>query len=137
MSAKTTNFAALLVLANYLLALTWAGLFHEHSGPNCPGQHTHSESPISHHSIDCRHECDSAQNTCDHPHDGVEEKPLPSIDGESCPVCQFLGQKPIAPSGAVEETSSPLDEDPAPVRPVRPVAPAASTRHIRGPPAVA
>jgi len=139
---KKSHIATLLVLANYLLALTAGGSFHDHrghhrseetgrcasrpcddvsvcgqtgSGVDVP-RHAHQDSP-------CRHG-NSDPNSFD------------SCGGE-CPVCRFLAQKPITALEFDQTCFTPLDQDLAPATPARCAGDVPSSYRVRAPPAVA
>ena len=115
----------LLAVADYLLAVTVGGWFHDHGHQGCLPQH---DAAATH--GDCagaagrQHAEDEGEtSTCEARH--------------PCQICRFLAQKPI-PSitiGTVE--SAPLAEELAAARPVRHPASVPSSRQIRAPPRVA
>lgn len=107
-----------LSVANYLLAVTVGGLFHDHGQFSCPPDHACSDSHYG------PHASDGETRTAWDKHD-------------VCSICRFLAQKPI-PAHSIETIeSAPLVEAVTTARPIRRPAVIFSTDQIRAPPCVA
>ena len=107
-----------LSVANYLLAVTVGGWFHDH------GQ---SDGPT-------RHECSASH---DGRHASDDESSSASVEHDVCSICRFLAQKPIPTQSIETIDSAPLEEEVATARPIRRASLILSADQIRAPPRVA
>ncbi len=142
MAGGKRRFALVLVLVNYVLALTVGERFHVYRPARCEDQGAGFVCGAPHLSAGCDAGCnhDRATDRLARGDRGGEKhgsSPVRSDHGEKCPVCQFLAQKP-APEQPIEAMTcmGPLPEQVA-AKPVRRVERALRTPLIRGPPAVA
>ena len=142
MSVQRGRIPVVLVLANYVLALTVGELFHVHAPPpsartsgtgcadrprdsaGCPADPSGGQ-PL------CRSLCHVLQI-------GEREGSLPRFyHPGKCPVCQFLAQKP-APDQPIESVvCAGATCDLVVIEPVRRAVPVPRTHSIRGPPSLA
>jgi hypothetical protein len=113
---------AVVLAANYLLAITTTALFHNHSGHNGGGCGEHSPSHAIAHDDDRSHTPAPVQ--------------CPSDDAK-CPACQFLAQHstPIGDSASIVRYA--LVQEISPVAPARSVDGAFSAWQSRAPPVIA
>jgi hypothetical protein len=137
MASNRHPAAAILVLANYVLALTVGEGLHVHGPYRRAAQREHSASGPSHPLGLCQ-EGSSDASRCRARHRGERTGTLAGhCCSETCPVCQFLAQKPapdrsieaVAWTGAAWESVVP--------KPVRRVDRVAAAHPIRGPPSFA
>jgi hypothetical protein len=112
------RWSVLLILANYLLAVTVGEGFHDHG----------------HHACVVDHRCAGGHGGSQ----AFESKNPPSQGSHNpCQVCRFLAQKPI-PARTIETVDcAPLAEQVVAARSIRRAVPALSLRQIRAPPRVA
>ena len=97
MRANVRAAVAWCLVANYLLAITVATCFHTHSGPRCGAS-----------AGDCRHQGESfgggtlTDHRCCPPSDAADSawthvRPSGARhEADTCPVCEFLAQRPAA-----------------------------------------
>ena len=112
MWAEIRDLATLLLLANYVLAVTAGALFHQHG-------HQHVGEQGAGNRLAPGWAC-SAENH----------------DDEQCSICEFLAQKPIPAQQIEEAACAPLVEQRAAAAPIPLTFDVPSTRHIRAPPRV-
>ena len=139
---KKRHILALLVLANYLLALTAGSSFHDHHGRHCDELSPDCVSSARAHLHACGH-----TNTCSRASSCDADAALPQYGSRStnsldshhvkCPVCEFLAQKPIPSVEVTESCVAPLCEALAPSTPSRCSGDVPSSYRVRAPPAVA
>jgi hypothetical protein len=129
---KNRCFAAL-VAVGYLLTVSMASLFHDHS-VECGGGCCHGHSPAHSDAADEHHAVADQ-------HSGHHETPCSPgrcpTDGRGCCVCQFLAQKPAPMAEVAPVDSGTLVQEAALPPPARLAAAVFSAWHSRGPPAVA
>ena len=122
-----------LMAAGYVLAVTMAPLFHNHAAQDNDGC-CHGRSLTHEASADCRHG-ESAKDS-PRPHSPSDPAQCPS-DAGHCPVCQFLGQKPVPVAEAAPDVSGTLVQEVSSLAPASIVVGAFSAWHSRAPPAFA
>ena len=143
--SKGRRTTTLLVLAGYLLMLTVGGWFHDHGGHRfglrghaCSARHDHDS--LGDHSADYRHHVarghDHGRAPVQRDRSGEQNLPITG-DGDQCPVCKFLAQKPIPPRDVRQVTCVPLEQECVRAKPVRRAEDIPSTHHSRAPPSVA
>jgi hypothetical protein len=133
--SKTVRF---LILAAYLLVTAGGGLFHLHGSRHLG--HGSRDTGDSRHLSSCD---ERTPPSCHSAHGRVlsgqvhrRDKPRCG-DEESCPVCQFLAQKPI-PATRTELTTSALAvQETARIMPLRAARGVSTAFYGRAPPAVA
>lgn len=138
MSVKRHRTAVILLLANYLLAVTVGAGLHVHGDRGChradagcpyPAARGPTESPHAHASP-----CDCARAGHD---DAATALGADWRHAGECPVCRFLAQKPI-PSDRVEHVACiGVVAELMPAVAIRAAVPVRSPHPIRGPPSVA
>jgi hypothetical protein len=137
MRANWRKTAAILALTSHVLAITVAGVFHQHGSQPCGG--CHESHPAAHeHSLSCCHH--EQESACCETSDGFQWA-APGANwtcsSETCPVCQFLAQKWItADLSEVERVVDSVWEK-ALCRSFRLPSPLLFSWQIRGPPVVA
>lgn len=142
MAGGKRRFALVLVLANYVLALTVGERFHVHRAARCGNHGAGSVCGAPHLSAGCdagcEHEHAAGHLACgDHQDEEHGSGPSRSYHGEKCPVCQFLAQKPAPPQPVEAVTCMGPLPGQVTAKPVRRVERALRSPLIRGPPAVA
>jgi hypothetical protein len=138
MRANWRKTAAILALTSHVLAITVAGVFHQHGSQPCGGRH--ESHPAAHeHSVSCCHH--EQESACCETLDEFPWEEASCADStfasEICPVCQFLAQKWIAADRS--EADGVVDsvwEKPL-CRSFRLPSPLLFSWQIRGPPVVA
>jgi len=139
---KKRHILALLILVNYLLALTAGSSLHNHHGRHC------DEVPVGCASSDHgpAHGCGQVLGCCDassrhgdttSPRWGSCQAGWGGAHHDRCPVCEFLAQKPIPASQIAETLATPLRDTLARSTPPRRGVGVASSYQVRAPPAVA
>ena len=139
---KKRHILALLILVNYLLALTAGSSLHNHHGRHCDEVAVGCASSDRGHV----HACGQAEGC----RDGSSchgDTASPRWDScragwrgahhDRCPVCEFLAQKPIPASQIAETFATPLRDTLARSTPPRRGVGVASSYQVRAPPAVA
>lgn len=122
-----------LMTVSYLLTVTMASLFHNHAisgGGGC----CHEPSPAHESSHDCHHGESDEHSSPPNTH-GISGQC--SSDGNSCPVCQFLGQKTAPAAELALVFSGALVQKAVLPAPASMVVGVFSAWHSRGPPVLA
>jgi hypothetical protein len=116
----------------YALVVTAAPLFHSHpalDGGGC----CHGDSPVHALAADCHHDSSDADSS----REGAPQSPVRCSDGEDCPVCHFLGQKPVPTAEVAAVCLSSLAQEVSSPAPVIIVVRLFSAWHSRAPPVFA
>lgn len=138
MVAKRRSVATVVVLANYLLALTLGGALHVHGPHRCARTSGEYPSAPRQDRAGCPAGHASDRLGCRSHHEADRTGSLPGFcHFEKCPVCRFLAQKPV-PDAPIEAVAyaGPVWEL-AVAKPFRRAGRVASAHQIRGPPPVA
>ena len=128
----------LALLAAYVAASTFSGLFHDHHhGTGCCA--THSVATADHAAVDRDHE---AADCCHEHHDlaaGLnpfdDAAPWPADD--DCSVCRFIGQRTLNVAIAAPLTVGEFGGELTVLEPTRPFVSLTRTTHSRAPPSLA
>jgi hypothetical protein len=137
-SLKRHRTAVILVLANYVLALTVGEALHVHGDGGCR-RGVAGCAPASAHGLTGWLVAPLLDGppACAHHEAAITASGAGWIHSGICLVCQFLAQKPV-PSHRVEAVAcTGVVADVVPATAVRGAAPAGSPHPIRGPPSVA